>query len=1290
MADNDEIDSSSSDEEKTVMEPKESQVALVSFQSTLEKILEQMADVRMEMSTCKQQLKSVMRAVNEKGIDIDDIPSTSGAAQGGMHGSCAPMGGTQGFGAASAHAERAALKMNTGPVLANGAPGHGGTDVPLTEMKTTDAGRGVNTVQENLLRLQKSLKGEAKDEVAGMLINPANVEHIMGRLEFKYGQTELLIRSQLEKISEIPQIFENSLDKIVPFSSKVANLIIFLETANAAQHLNNPVLLSDLVNKLPIRIRIDWSRYAACIRPYPNIKNFGDWINQMAMDVSRATLATASSKQHGKGDQRSNQKTLMQTSTDAPHKIEQNGCFKCKGNHILEKCESFSKETIEDRWTLVKKAYLCYGCLRQGHSLKSCKKKQECGISDCKSYHHHLLHKNKSNPSNVEQKETPKHQATETVNTIKAGTSKLLFKVLPVEVTGPNGIIVETFAFVDEGSSATLINENLAKNMGINQPKEKLSLNWIGSYTKDVQSMRCQFRIRSAGSSKRWLRLMGNTVPNMNLPLQSLNADSLTAQFERMKQLSIMGYEKAEPMLLIGIDNVHLTKTFKSTCLGEDLVAAKTPLGWLVYGSTQAQESLPFASEQEAYDISKEVTRVHRLANFELRGFVSNSPTVQRSLNNEDDNEVQTAVQLDNKAVDKILGMFWESQQDILIFDLKMNRVDKDIVKGVKRPTKRQLLSLVMSVYDPFGMLADLMIYGKILVQDVWRTGICWNDLIPDALFERFVQWLRQLDNVKYFKIPRCYSPKFLLQDTSIELHVFVDASEQAFAAVAYWRIVVGNDVETSFVAGKTRCAPLKLLSVPRLELQAAVLGTRLRTSILESHDIIYKQFVAHRISEILDTTNENDWRWVPTQLNPADKATKTNKNLNYEPQTIWTKGPNFLMETESLWPSQEKLIAPINDSAEKRKIILHASSDLLFDIGRFSRYVRLKRTVGWMLRFVERTRNPEKITATGELTFAELRQAELILCKLVQAQTFEEEISVLTLKGLISKSSAIYSLSPELNEHGVLVVHGRLDYATVLPQRARQPIILPKGHGLTNLIVQHYHEIYHHQNDELIVNEIRPQQLKDNFWRRWIREYLPTLTRRTKWFTPAKPIKTGDVVLICDENQPRGSWKRGVVIQPIQAKDGQIRIVEIQTTTGILKRPISKLAILDVLGRCACLANCVNKSAAETLQGCQDCGKDCGKDCGEDAATSGATQSRRKRKPLSSSGTKSSASTRHFALLSERPLIRNRRRHLFDFGLHNLSDKLPVPGINVSNGQMCLRSAVILLDVRTARSCSL
>lgn len=166
-----------------------------------------------------------------------------------------------------------------------------------------------------------------------------------------------------------------------------------------------------------------------------------------------------------------------------------------------------------------------------------------------------------------------------------------------------------------------------------------------------------------------------------------------------------------------------------------------------------------------------------------------------------------------------------------------MNRVDKDIVNGQKCPTKRELLSLVMSVYDPLGMLSDLMLQGKLLVQEVWREGIDWNDLLPDALFDRFKKWMLQLEKVKHFNLNRCYSHKFLCPEARLELHVFVDASEEAFAAVAYWRIIFAGEVELSFVAGKTRCAPLKMLSIPRLELQAAVLGTRLKKAILDSHN---------------------------------------------------------------------------------------------------------------------------------------------------------------------------------------------------------------------------------------------------------------------------------------------------------------------------------------------------------------------------------------------------------------------------------------------------------------------
>lgn len=93
-------------------------------------------------------------------------------------------------------------------------------------------------------------------------------------------------------------------------------------------------------------------------------------------------------------------------------------------------------------------------------------------------------------------------------------------------------------------------------------------------------------------------------------------------------------------------------------------------------------------------------------------------------------------------------------------------------------------------------------------------------------------------------------------------------------------------------------------------------------------------------------------------------------------------------------------------------------------------------------------------------------------------------------------------------------------------------------------------------------------QQLADQFWRRWIREYLPTITRRSKWFRKAKPIEVGDVVIIVDENSPRNSWPKGIVRETVIGKDGQVRQATVQTTKGIYVRPAVKLAVLDVIPR--------------------------------------------------------------------------------------------------------------------------
>ncbi|XP_036340607.1 uncharacterized protein LOC118749962 [Rhagoletis pomonella] len=92
-------------------------------------------------------------------------------------------------------------------------------------------------------------------------------------------------------------------------------------------------------------------------------------------------------------------------------------------------------------------------------------------------------------------------------------------------------------------------------------------------------------------------------------------------------------------------------------------------------------------------------------------------------------------------------------------------------------------------------------------------------------------------------------------------------------------------------------------------------------------------------------------------------------------------------------------------------------------------------------------------------------------------------------------------------------------------------------------------------------------QQLKNQFWHRWIKEYLPTLTKRTKWFAPQPEVKTGDVVIICDGNLPRSEWRKGIVISTVKARDGHVRLADVKTENGVLQRPVSKLAVLDVLG---------------------------------------------------------------------------------------------------------------------------
>ncbi|XP_046803752.1 uncharacterized protein LOC111683055 [Lucilia cuprina] len=242
---------------------------------------------------------------------------------------------------------------------------------------------------ENLIRLQKSLKGDARAKVESFLIHPDTVNQVVSTLEFHYGRPQLLIRSQIAKVRAIPSITEKRMYEIVNFSTMVSNLSAFLLNANATAHLSNPTLLDELVNKLPLQKREEWTKHSINhLGPYPSVHDFSLWLQEVATYISLSLEADPGKSEviyHKK--EKSNPSFTIVNEDNRLTK-----CPMCQQNHLLYHCDKFKEIPTNERWQFVKNNHLCFGCLRAGHNSFKCKNRRQCGLSKCVKYHNRLLH----------------------------------------------------------------------------------------------------------------------------------------------------------------------------------------------------------------------------------------------------------------------------------------------------------------------------------------------------------------------------------------------------------------------------------------------------------------------------------------------------------------------------------------------------------------------------------------------------------------------------------------------------------------------------------------------------------------------------------------------------------------------------------------------------------------------------------------------------------------------------------------------------------------------------------
>ncbi|XP_065090777.1 uncharacterized protein LOC135711744 [Ochlerotatus camptorhynchus] len=525
---------------------------------------------------------------------------------------------------------------------------------------------------------------------------------------------------------------------------------------------------------------------------------------------------------------------------------------------------------------------------------------------------------------------------------------------------------------------------------------------------------------------------------------------------------------------------------------------------------------------EEAVVLAKQVRYVHEQAGFQIRNWVSNSPAVLSALGEDTSSGPVVSHQDKESPGERVLGVFWDLDLDVFAFSV----TQRAEVKEYLYEGKRIVLSCVMGLFDPLGLLSPFTIHGKVIIQHIWRNGCEWDQVIDEQSWCVWKQWTKLLPEVEALRIPRCYLGDAVSSSVeSLELHVFTDTSEHAYGCVAYLRSVINGTVRCSLIMSRAKVAPLKRQSIPRLELMAAVLGARMSQTIIETHSLRigrtvlwtdsrtilswlqsdqhrFKQFVAFRAGEILELTRMRDWRWVRTKQNIADVLTKWGRGPPLQNDSEWIYGPSVLYQSSDQWPSSE----PIEETVEetRRVMLFHA----VVEAETVSSWTKLVHVTATVLRFISNCQRKraglpivtcqstnrqrllikaEYLTDKKPLQQEELQKAEIILWRQAQYESFPDEMNTLT-KNLesspgqrlekIEKTSSLYKRSPVLDEEGVLRVRGRLEKNEELPFNKRYPIILSGKHEITKKLILHFHNKFGHANRETVFNELRQK-----FW---------------------------------------------------------------------------------------------------------------------------------------------------------------------------------------------------------------
>ncbi|XP_020716452.1 uncharacterized protein LOC101451891 [Ceratitis capitata] len=381
--------------------------------------------------------------------------------------------------------------------------------------------------------------------------------------------------------------------------------------------------------------------------------------------------------------------------------------------------------------------------------------------------------------------------------------------------------------------------------------------------------------------------------------------------------------------------------------------------------------------KSELLTLQRNVSEILQEGGFELRKWASNCTELNKSISNS-----STSIShyiADSKDV-HALGLMWNVDGDYFTFAINLKKPPAIL-------TKRAFLSDASTHFDPLGLLAPVTICSKMWFQDTWRVQVGWDEPIPTTIATQWLEHRSQLHQMADLKVSRWLGTGTTWSFT--ELHLFADASERAYAAVMYARTIHDDgQIVVSIISSKTKVAPIKPTSLPRLELCAAHLAAKLARSTqqLRWHGCKPTLADGKRLSRIVFPSSTkfflpNRWNRVRSENNPADCASRGVTPLKLLHQEQWWNGPSFLRSSNAYWKSGSSK-THVTDFGLRKKVRAHLThSDNHWSVmTKYSSYSKLKRVMAYVLRFVFNARsitlhNAEK--RCGPVSSTEIAEAE-------------------------------------------------------------------------------------------------------------------------------------------------------------------------------------------------------------------------------------------------------------------------------------------------------------------------